>query len=136
MGILKGIGIAIGSVMAVGAIATVVMPKPTPPARTEEQIQRDTVDLQLGAAVKALKSAAKDPDSFKLEQVLAMADGAGCISYHAKNSFGASVRGQAVAAAGKVLTADRDAAAFSRAHDAHCGGKSGRDITSYTKQFL
>lgn len=136
MGILKGIGIAIGSLLAVGAIATVVTPKPTPPARTAAEIQRDTADLQLGAAVKALKSAAKDPTSFKLEQVLAMSDGAGCISYHAKNSFGASVRGQAVAAGGKVVTADRDGAAFNRAHDAHCGGKSGRDITLYAGQFL
>lgn len=135
MGLLKGAGVAIASLLAVGVIATVLTPKALKP-KTDADVQRETVDLQLGAAVKSIKSAAKDPNSFTLDQVLAMADGAGCITYRAKNSFGASVPGQAVVAGGKIVTFDRDGSAFSRAHDNHCSAKNGRDITAYTKQFL
>lgn len=135
MGLLKGIGLATASLLAIGAIATVLNPKSAPP-KTDAQVAQEAVDVQLGAAVKSLKSGAKDPASFSLDQVLAMADGAGCVTYRATNSFGATVPGQAVVAGGKIVTSDRDGAAFSRAHDKHCGSKSGRDITAYSKQFL
>jgi hypothetical protein len=136
MGILKVIGITAGVLLAGGVAATLLSPKPEPRVKTETEKANEAASLQIGAAVKALKAAAKNPESFKLDQVLAMDDGAGCITYRASNSFGALVAGQAVFAGGKVVTSDREASAFSRSHDRHCGGKNGRDITAYTRQFL
>ena len=48
-------------------------------------------------AVATLRAAAKDPESFRVEQAIGMDSGAVCFVYRSKNSFAAVVPGTAVA---------------------------------------
>jgi hypothetical protein len=68
----------------------------------------------------------KNPDSFKLEQTLRMADGSLCFSYRATNSFDAIIPGHAVYASGKLAISGNPQFAANWAK--YCSGKSGDDL--------
>lgn len=79
---------------------------------------------------RALKKAMKNPDSFKLEQALRMADGTFCFQYRATNSFNAIVPGQAfVGSKGKSGVSD-GSGRFASQWNRYCGGKSGDNFST------
>jgi hypothetical protein len=74
----------------------------------------------------ALKKGMKNPDSFKLETAIRMADGIYCFEYRATNSFNAIVLGRAFFGAGKVGTSDQGST-FSPLWNRYCA-RSGEDF--------
>jgi hypothetical protein len=77
---------------------------------------------------RMLRKNMKNPDSFKLEEVLRMPDGSLCFSYRAANSFNAVTPGNAVYAAGKLTAND---AAWNK----YCGGKTGTVVTGLAMAY-
>lgn len=77
---------------------------------------------------KALKNAMRNPDSFKLAQVLVMPDGGVCYGYRAQNGFGGMNGERAVLSPDGTMRTD-DSDGFSRAWHRECAGKTGDDKT-------
>jgi hypothetical protein len=73
---------------------------------------------------RVLKKNMKNPDSFKLEQVIRTPEGMYCFEYRATNSFNAIVPGQAYVGNGKSGTSD-GGNGFSAQWNRYCGGKPG-----------
>jgi hypothetical protein len=81
-------------------------------------------------AVEQLRSAMKDPSSFKISQALRMGDGTLCLIYRATNSFNATIPGEAVITEKTLVTSD-DESHFASSWNSHCAHKSGKDIKDY-----
>lgn len=90
--------------------------------RKEDAEWRATVLL-----TRSLKQSMKNPDSFKLEQLLKMTDGSLCYTYRATNSFNAIIPGHAVQSGGAFLASGADG--FSALWNKKCAKKQGDDLT-------
>lgn len=88
----------------------------------KEQAWQESVALAR-AAVATVRAGMKDPSSFSLSEAVAVDSGAVCLSYRAKNSFGAIVPGFASAASG-AKAVSTSATDWNRL----CGKKSGSDL--------
>lgn len=75
--------------------------------------------------VQSLRAVMRDPESFRLESVLLMDNGAICYEYRARNGFGGYNREHAVLRP-KASALDTSAGAWNR----NCANKSGTDYTS------
>ncbi len=80
------------------------------------------------AGAKMLHDAARNPDSFKLVQVLTMSDGTACYTYRAQNGFGGMNVGYALLSSANDLKTD-DMRGFHALWDKVCAHKSGTDRT-------
>lgn len=87
----------------------------------EQRWQELTARARL--AVATLRAHANDPESFKVNQVIGLPSGAVCITYRAKNGFGAVMPGAAAVASGAMGVAT-NAAEVSRL----CANRSGQDL--------
>lgn len=85
-------------------------------------------------SLRMLRKAMKNPDSFKLEEAVRMADGALCVTYRGTNSFNAVVPGRAVVLKTGIASSD-DRDGFPKIWNKHCAGKSGSDV-SYIRQAI
>ena len=108
---------------------------------TPKTPQEAAADAAKGAHLKAmidsamaLRNAMRDPDSFKLTQVLDMPDGAVCYSYRARNGFGGMDQGEAVLFDGKFL--DSSMAGFHQLNEQECVGKTGKVETDFINSEL
>ena len=80
------------------------------------------------AGAKQLRESMRNPDAFKLSQVLVMANGAVCYDYHAQNGFGGMNVGQAaLSPKGQFKTSESDG--FVPLWNRECASKTGEDKT-------
>lgn len=79
-------------------------------------------------AIRQLRKGMKNPDSFKLEEVLRMRDGTLCVTYRATNSFNAVIPGQSVITKDTILSSGADK--FQQVWAKSCAGKTGEDLKS------
>lgn len=110
---------------AKAAVTTPAPPKTPEQAAAEQQEMAASMRARLG--LKALKDAARNPDSFKLVSARIIEKSyAVCYEYRAQNGFGGMNRGRAVLAAdGKFLNDGMDG--FTKAWNAQCT-RPGYDI--------
>lgn len=94
-----------------------------------EEAKREAEYQMNISAVRQVKAAMKNPDSFKLEEAIRMDDGTLCISYRGTNSFNAIVPGQAVITKTRIFTSD-SSDTFSTNWRRYCQGKSGQNVIS------
>jgi hypothetical protein len=64
-------------------------------AKQEENTRADQ-SYVIGKRVMAIRDAMREPGSFQVSKALVMEDGAGCITYRARNGFGGMNVGYAV----------------------------------------
>jgi hypothetical protein len=107
-------------------------------SKTPQQVAADAAEgahlqAMIGGAM-VLRKAMRDPDSFKVTQVLDMPDGAACYSYQAKNGFGGMDQGQAVLFNGKFL--DSSMGGFNQLNEQECAGKTGKVETDFINTEL
>jgi hypothetical protein len=96
-----------------------------PVERTQQQIESDAKFSRDVGILKAFKRTLHNPDSFKIESVLRMADDTLCVEYRATNKLNALILSQLVILkSGEIGKWNAD-----------CAGKSGTDIT-YIKRAL
>jgi hypothetical protein len=130
LAMLGGIG-----AMSVGEKSQQQQPK------TPEQVavdKQENVDLaSVVTFAQLIKSAQKDPDSFKLHSVGLTPKGAVCLEYSGTNSYGARLRNSG------VLTRDRknalttpDGNKFIDAWNKHCANQSLSDNLSLVNRLL
>jgi len=91
------------------------------------QTERDYQTVKAGA--RRLKSSAKNPASFDLEQATLTQNGTLCYRYRATNSFNAIVPGIYISAGNKSSTDPRDWAV-------HCAGMPGEDFADRVRRVL
>jgi DNA-directed RNA polymerase subunit RPC12/RpoP len=107
-------------------------PGPAAITKTPEQIaagnrkEAEFQDVVRGATL--LKTAMKNPDSFKLESAVKMSGGAVCYEYRSRNSFNAVVPGFYVSLLGAGSTKPGD-------WNKYCANKTGTDY-SYARRAL
>jgi hypothetical protein len=122
--------------LAIAAILTRRPPWLDAPAATvtAEGAQRDDPGQRRERAlrgVKSLKSRVKDPDGFRLESAIVMADGSICYAFRASGGYNALTPGRALLLEGKdddVLTEERDGARFVAAWNASCANRQGSEL--------
>lgn len=127
--------ILIVGLICIGFAKFIFDPEPSPPPVAEQTPEQAAAKLKKEAefqrvviGAKALKQAAKNPDSFKLTSAALMESGAICYEYRATNSFNAVTPG-------KFVVSKNGGSAEAAAWNKHCGGKSGTDY-SYARQAL
>jgi hypothetical protein len=101
-------------------------------AKTEKDAKTkiDEARFQMGSLyARVLKKNMKNPDSFKLEQVILTAEGMYCFEYRATNSFNAVVPGRAYVGNGKSGTSD-SGNGFAAQWNRYCGGKPGDSMST------
>lgn len=128
--LLRAAALTVVLIVAVAAYYT--PPAPPEPVQTPKEKARLSAEDALFKtnvlAVRRVRAGMKNPDSFKLEQVLRMADGTLCLTYRATNSFNATVPGRAVVAPTGGAMVDGQTGFIDR-WNAKCGGKTGDDVT-------
>ena len=83
-------------------------------------------------AIASLGSAARDPDSVIIEN-LVVTDAASCVTYRARNGFGGMNRGKAVFGRdAKSAFSDTDSG-FVKAWNRSCANKTARDLTRFAQ---
>jgi hypothetical protein len=82
--------------------------------------------------VAELHTAMRNPESFKLEQILEMPKGAICYEYRAQNGFGGMNVEHAVMVDGMLKGGQESAASWHK----NCAGKTGRDITDKVQELI
>lgn len=99
------------------------------PASVEDPKQEQAVKIALvGAGL--LKKGMRDPDSFKLQQVLVMdKTNAVCYDYNARNGFGGYNHGQAVLSPDLKNFKTSEQNGFHQLWNKWCGDKQGTDVT-------
>jgi hypothetical protein len=121
-----------GIIITVGIVLAVVNRSTktglTSPAEQEKRAKDERqFQLAVGAA-KQLKNAMRNPDSFKLSNVLFMDDGAVCFEYRAQNGFGGTnVRRAVLSPKGIIKTNEMDSG--TQLWKQECAKKSGFDKT-------
>ncbi len=94
--------------------------------------QRRGINAAIGA--RALKAMMRNPASFELIQALAMPNGWTCFKYRSQNGLGGMDVQQAFSIGGMVET--HVASDFNKGWNHACGGRTGADVTTYTKYLL
>lgn len=105
--------------------------KKTPEQRAAEEKtkQEKEARFQLAAlGAKSLHDSARNPDAFKLSEVLLMDDGAACYTYRAQNGFGGMNVGHAVISPKGTLRAE-ESDGFQSLWNKECARKTGEDQT-------
>lgn len=92
-----------------------------------EKEQRDLSRAIITARI--MRSAMRNPDSFKLIQVILMPSGVACFDYRAENGFGGMNRDQAVLYHRTKIVADDDPR-FPALWNRECADKVGQDVTN------
>jgi hypothetical protein len=110
-------------------------PAPSKPKSPEEQAREQGI-ARASVAAKALRQAARNPDSFVLEKALVMPNGAACLEYRAQNGFGGMSREQAVVPADSDKLLATGAGGFDSAWNSQCAGKTGADVTYQVRQYM
>lgn len=97
--------------------------------RTAQLERTKNAEVVLDAANFALqlKSSARNPDSFVVEQIIVNDLHAICLQYRAQNGFGGMNRDHAFMVEKMFLTSASDD--FEQRWNRACGGREGRDIT-------
>lgn len=104
------------------------------PTKTPQQLaaerKADAEISRAAAFTRTLKSSMRNPDSFKLAQVLITGDGAVCVTYRAQNGFGGMNLASAVLPANGKGAKDQSEPGFQRLWNQECAEKPARDVTS------
>lgn len=101
--------------------------KPSPAERAAAKAN-DAQFAHASAGAKILHDSARNPDSFKLVQVLTMRDGTACYTYRAQNGFGGMNVGYAVLSPANKFKTD-EMQGFHVLWNKLCAHKSGTDRT-------
>jgi hypothetical protein len=108
-------------------VDTVTKPAPSPAEQAAKQKEAAAVAVAAVGA-KRLRDAMRNPDSFKLAQVLIMNDQAVCYEFRSQNGFGGMNLGQAVLSpSGQFRT--NETSGFSSLWNKECANKTGADKT-------
>ena len=103
-------------------------------AKNEEERKAREKEWAAGVlALRMLRAAMHDPGSFQVDQVLRMPDKTLCVTYRARNGFGALRLGRFVLA--PTAGASDSDSKFATLWNRHCGGKRGEDI-SYIRRAI
>lgn len=119
---------------ASGADATTPAPTPPPPQKSPAEIIADNQLKEATAGVIALRNAMRNPDSFRLEEVLAMSGPAECITYRAQNGFGGLNVEEAVIRSGTLIP--HSSSQFDSQWNRYCAEKTGHVITDNVKRLV
>jgi hypothetical protein len=112
--------------LVLGLVMAVSHPKPMAPVTTVPQ--KRNVDAGLDRVVTgamSLRKATWTPDSFVLEEVLGMPNGAYCYWYRAQNGFFGRINREHAVLPLKASNPDRSDTAWRR----YCANKTGADLT-------
>jgi hypothetical protein len=124
----------LGVFIIIGIIGNAVQnASKTPQEAAADAAEGQHLQVMIGGAM-ALRKAMRDPNSFKVTQVLDMPDGAVCYSYQAKNGFGGMDEGEAVLFNGKFLESSMDG--FQQLNEQECEGKTGKVETDFINSEL
>lgn len=111
-------------------------PAAAPKQKSAEELRRDQNLERAVTLAEGLKTRMRNPDSFKLEQVLVMEADALCVTYRAQNGFGGMNREQAVLSGDNKNFVSSTADGFPKAWRQHCAEKTGEDITRLVNVHL
>lgn len=102
-------------------------------AAAQQKAQAEELSVEAAAdAARRLRESMRDPDSFKVAQVLVMPDGGSCFEYRSRNGFGGMDAEQAVLKKnGDIITTEQPG--FDNAWNKECAGKTGEDVTWLVK---
>jgi hypothetical protein len=123
-------GIVIGtSILAaiIGSNQTTPKPEATPEQKAADATKEESFQRAVVGA-KQLQKAMRNPDSFKLTQVLIMDDGSVCYDYRSQNGFGGINLGHAVLSKKGQFKSNEDAG-FTSLWNKLCAKKTGREQT-------
>jgi hypothetical protein len=108
-------------------VGTVTKPTPSPAEQAAKQKEQAALVVAAEGA-KRLRDAMRNPDSFKLAQVLIMNDQAVCYDFRSQNGFGGMNLGHAVLSpSGQLRT--NEMSGFYTLWNKECGNKTGADKT-------
>ena len=96
-----------------------------------EKAAKDKRDIAIGRATygaKSLRNSMRNPDAFKLSEVLIMADGTACYTYRAQNGFGGVNVGHAVLTPRQQFKTN-EMTGFRTLWNRRCANKKGEDKT-------
>lgn len=140
--VLIGVSMVISFISAVGTESTSKSSAPKTPeqlAKEEQERQKkekQEADFQRAVlAARQLKSAMRNPDSFKLSEALIMENGSVCFTYRAQNGFGGMNLGNAVVTARGDFRSD-ESSGFTRLWNKECANKVGYDKTRVVNTAL
>lgn len=105
----------------------------TTPAKEALMTAEDKNVVSAANLAIALRNTARDPESFKLAEVLSMPKGAACLDYRARNGFGGMNLESAVVVGMKFKTKGSDG--FTDMWNLYCT-KTGNDITSQVSSLI
>lgn len=97
---------------------------PAPEPSREDVIR---ISAAIGGA-RALRSGAKDPESFRLRSAVLKDSGAVCYVFRARNSYGAEMPGEAVLTKEGLFIGEKDGNAFVRAWNRECTEDGGKEV--------
>jgi hypothetical protein len=124
----------VGGFIIIGIIGNAIQDaSKTPQQAAADAAEGARFQVMIGGAM-VLRKAMRDPDSFKVTQVLDMPDGAVCYSYQAKNGFGGMDQGEAVFFNGKFL--ESSMGGFHELNEQECAGKTGKVETDFINSEL
>jgi hypothetical protein len=113
--------------IALGYFIEQVKPKPSPAEKAAKQKEQAAL-VFAAAGAKNIRNAMRNPDSFKLAQVLMMHDGAVCYEFRSQNGFGGMNVGHAVLSpSGQLRT--NETSGFGALWNKECADKTGIDET-------
>lgn len=107
---------------------------PAPKPRDPDAEKKFQQEMNAGDAVIILKAAARNPDSFKLEKIVAMKDNVSCLTYRSQNGFGGMNRENALVM-GRLLKIE-SSDGFRDGWNRYCTHKFGADVTGEVKVLL
>lgn len=110
--------------------------RPAPKVKSPEELRYEKNLNRAAVAAQALRKSMRNPDSFVLEQALAMESNTICIEYRAQNGFGGMNRGRALLSADdkKLLSDESDG--FNSSWNKSCAGQTGDDLTRAVQVYL
>jgi len=128
----------IGVAVLFGAIGSLTEHRQDETLSPAERAAKQKEEIALGRAIwgaRRLRDSARNPDSFKLTQVLITADGTACYTYGAQNGFGGMNVGFAALTATLQFKTD-EMSGFHGLWDKRCANKTGVDKTRVVEYGL
>ncbi|HTW64351.1 MAG TPA: zinc ribbon domain-containing protein [Bryobacteraceae bacterium] len=127
-GVLFYLLIVLGIFMGIGVVVSEIQDRFTKPPTLAEQAkaQIDAANLRIAAGgAKDLRNSMRNPDAFRLSEVLIMKDDAVCYTYRAQNGFGGMNVGRAVMAPDGRFEASENGSKFYALWNKECAHKTG-----------
>ena len=122
-----------GIVLVFGVVMTGSHPQPSTLAPTGQQKENEDPSLsRVATGAISLRKAALNPNSFVLEEVLGMPDGAFCYSYRAQNEFFGGINREHAVLPRRASKLDQSDAAWRH----YCANKTGADLTDNVKAMM